>query len=144
MHPRRAVRLSIVLTAAVLNGCIHTYWKTVARPLSTSPALTGTAFVQWPVKAHLADGSTVLFRGGAEISARSITGDGESYSLFATTPTTRSAVPLDSVMALETFEGRVRKGITIVVSVLASYGAAVAGFMLLLTTYAITTGKPPI
>lgn len=148
---RRRGMVGLALSATVLAaGCINTFWRTEARPLAR-PAGSDTAVtvVRTPVKAHLADGSTVLFASGAHISRERITGDGKAYALLASTPTARGAVPLDSVVGLETFEGKVLAAQSVVVSTAATAVGAVGAVVLLKaifgscpTVYADSGGGP--
>ena len=98
--------LGLAAAALAAGGCINIFWRTEARALHRTGA-DSVRLVRTPVKAHLADGSTVVFRHGASIGGRQITGAGEAYALFGDTPTSRNSVPLDSVVGLETFEGKV-------------------------------------
>jgi hypothetical protein len=137
--------------AAPAVGCVNMFWRTEARPVArpAAGADTSTTFVRTPVKAHLADGSTVMFASGARIGRGRIAGAGKAYALLATTATARTAVPLDSVVGLETFEGKLLAAPTVVVSAAATAVGAVATVALLKaifgscpTVYADSAGAP--
>jgi len=128
---RRIAGLALLPAALLLSSCIHMFWQTVAVPVSRPD--TGSVYVKTPIKAHLVDGRTVLFRTGATIDRRSIAGSGMSFGLTASasqgTPVER--VSLDSVVGVETFEGKLLQAQTVVVSTAATVLAA-AGTVVLL------------
>lgn len=59
------------------------------------------------VKAHLADGSTVLFPDGIAIEQERVTGDGERYDIRLIPVGSVSGVARDSVIAIESFDTRI-------------------------------------
>lgn len=77
------------------------------------------------VKAHLIDGSSIVYKDGITIAGDTVHGEGVRYDLtlgyFLARP-----VPLDSVLAMESFHTTARVGESIAVSLLAT-GAAIAG-----------------
>jgi hypothetical protein len=130
---------------------VNTFWQTevrsIARPSAGDSSVT---VVRSPVKAHLADGGTVVFPSGASVGRGQITGSGQAYPLLGGTPVPRGAVPLDSVVGLETFVGKLLAAPTVVVSLaatavgaLATAGLAVAIFGSCPTVYA-DTGTGPV
>lgn len=141
--PRRLALAAAALTAATA-GCVHNYWRTEARAV-VPPASDSATVIRTPVKAHLADGSTVVFRKGAAVTRSSIVGAGEWYPLLSDVMRPRDLVPLDSVVGLETFEGKLLTAQSIAVSVAATamgyltvLAAAVAIFGSCPTVYADT------
>lgn len=60
--------------------------------------------VETSFKAHLLDGSTVLFPEGAEIGVDRLTGSGERYDIRLSPMGSVSGVARDSVTALESFD----------------------------------------
>lgn len=93
------------------------------------PASGGVVAVSSPVKAHLIDGSTVLFKSGVRIERDTAWGTGVRYGLTLRDSAGVSVLPLDSVVGMETYQTRVSTGQTILYSVLATtatLGAAVA------------------
>ncbi len=151
IHPvRRLLVLATALALVAAVGCVHVFWRTEARALRASLSRGATHSLSSPVKAHLADGSTVVFRRGALVSADRITGAGESYALLSSVATRRDTIPMDSVVGLETFEGKVLAAPTAAVSLAATAGGFVATGLLLLaifgscpTVYA-DTGTGPV
>lgn len=59
------------------------------------------------VKAHLADGSTVLFADGVTIEPERVTGDGDRYDIRLIPVGSVSGVARDSVVAIESFDTRI-------------------------------------
>jgi hypothetical protein len=107
------------------------FWETV--PVRVTLPDTGSVFVKTPLKVHLADGRTVLFRTGASIDRRSISGAGQTYAMVASptdgAPLTR--LSLDSVVGVETFEGKLLHAQSFVVSAAATTVTAAATIVLL-------------
>src|SRR2546422_3052919 len=90
--------------------------------------------VHTPVKAHLRDGSTVLYRTGVLLARDTLRGPGVRYGLTLRDSTAVLVVPLDSVVAMESFRRATNGAPTAIVSTLATgaalLGAAVAAFVI--------------
>lgn len=100
------------------TGCFLVYGTT------TTPVATGAAdTVSTPVKAHLTDGGTVLYRAGIVLRGDSVFGTGTRYSLTLADSAPVAPLPLDSVVAMESFHAAVRPGETFLVSAVATAGA---------------------
>lgn len=80
--------------------------------------LRGPTVVESPVKAHLPDGSVVVFPEGAEHSGDSLRGEGYHYDLSLDFLATRTSLPLDSVLGVETVEFGTDVASTVLVSTL--------------------------
>jgi hypothetical protein len=142
--------VAVLPTALLLASCVHAFWRTVPRPV-TAPD-TGSYYIKTPVKVHLADGRTALFPRGASIDRHAISGAGEMYQMIRSPGDglTVARVPLDSVAGVETFEGKLLAGRSVVVS-LAATAVVAAGTVVLLkalfgscpTVYA-DTGTGPV
>ena len=149
---RRVLRAGLLALCApvALAGCVHVFWRTEARAVAR-PAAGDTTVTQvrTPLRAHLVDGGTVVFRHGALVGRGVLAGDGVAYGLLGRTSSARGAVPLDSVAAIETFEGKVLGAPTVLVSTaatalgaVAAAGLAVAIFGSCPTVYADTGAGP--
>jgi hypothetical protein len=79
--------------------------------------------VRSPVKAHLLDGTTVVYRNGVLIRRGRLTGQGTRYDLTLGNPAAVTDLPLDSVVGLESFRSSVDAGATVGVSLLATAAA---------------------
>jgi hypothetical protein len=79
--------------------------------------------VRTPVKAHLLDGSTVVYRKGVLVAAARLKGPGTRYDLTLSNPTEIDELSLDSVVGMESFRTHVDGGATFVLSALATAGA---------------------
>src|SRR5947199_7579370 len=94
--------------------------------------------VQTPVKAHLRDGSTVLYQAGVLLARDTLRGPGVRYGLTLRDSTAVSVVPLDSVVAMESFRRATNGAPTVIVSTLATgtglLAAAVAAFVIVCST----------
>ena len=82
--------------------------------------------IQTRVKAHLADGSTVVYPRGVELTGGTVVGSGTRYNFALTDSTPVDSLPLDSVVAMESFHTTVRPVETVLVSGLATAAAGVA------------------
>lgn len=127
MHRLRRARRLLALAVAGLfvTGCLVRSGLRVEERHETSYRAPGPDSIRSPVKAHLADGSTVVYVDGAVLLRDSlfpISNTGARYDLTLRPVGPPAAVPLDSVMAFESF----RRGVNAPVSVLLT-SATVAG-----------------
>lgn len=90
--------------------------------LPTEATGPSPVFVETTVKAHLADGSTILYPNGLSISGDALRGLGTRWDLALRRSEVAAAIDLDSVLALEAFSTKVDAGKTIGISVLATAG----------------------
>ncbi|HET7711792.1 MAG TPA: hypothetical protein VFL80_07670 [Thermoanaerobaculia bacterium] len=88
------------------------------KPVSTAEDVRVTT----PVKAHLTDGFTIVYPDGITVSGGRILGVGKQFDLTLTEVGTVAEIPLERVVALESFEATANREMT----VLASGGATVA------------------
>ena len=81
-----------------------------------------------PVKAHLKDGSTVVYANGVTVSGGMLRGAGVRYDLGVkwTKSTNVDSIPLDSVVGMESFQTRVDRTKSVIVSTLLTAGAIIA------------------
>ncbi len=115
----RRVALPLVLLA---SACIHVYQSIQPRPLDPHTPVTVTT----PVKAHLVDGSTVVFLSGVTVDSTQVRGDGNRYSLTLRDSAAVTSIPLDSIVGMEAFEQSVNGVSSFAVSVLATGGLTLA------------------
>jgi hypothetical protein len=141
---RRRPRSVAVGTAAasLIVACVI---STTTRPVSL-PKVGGRVVVT-PLKAHLLDGSVVVFPSGATISATEVRGTGDRFELTRSRGIPTSRVPLDSVLGFETYERQVNPGrtliygtLTLAASILGGAALAVAVFGSCPTIYADSAG----
>ena len=141
----RRVVLPLVLT---LSACViyrNVQVESVARPAAPGDSVT----VMTAVKAHLIDGSTVVFPAGVYVEGGRVEGEGTRYSLTLSDSTAVTGVSLDSVVGMESFIDHVDMASTVVVSTVATglsmiaVGAlAVAIFGSCPTYYTDSAGTP--
>jgi len=113
----RRVALPLVL---LVSACIHVYQSIRPRPLDRHTPVVVTT----PVKAHLVDGSTVVFLAGLTVDSAEVRGEGNRYSLTLRDSAAVSSIPLDSIVGMEAFEQSVNGASSFAVSVLATGGTA--------------------
>ncbi len=118
--------LAGVVASLAIVGCF------IAQTVRVESLPTGTsdsATVRSPVKAHLLDGSTVVFREGATVARNAVWGAGLRYDL-ALAETSVTHVALDSIIAMESFRTEVDGPRTILLSVGASATVVVGAIAL--------------
>ena len=120
-------RLAVPL-AVLVSSCVWTFQGVEVAPLERHPG--DSVAVVSPVKAHLLNGSTVVFRDGVHLVRDTLRGLGTRYDLTLRDSTAVMGLALDSVVGIEVFRTRVDAGTSIVVSVLATAGAAVGAGLL--------------
>lgn len=103
----RMLRIGAAVATLTASGCIFN--QVVVKDVPRSEAIT---VVTSPVKAHLTDGSTVVFSNGAAVGGGFVKGDGERYALGSASPVRSAAVPLDSVVGMESYQIGAKRGTT--------------------------------
>jgi hypothetical protein len=105
-----------VLLVVSLVSCISR--RVEIEPVDTrAPVNVSTA-----VKAHLGDGSTVVYPRGVRVTSDALEGEGTKYDLALTSEMTVDRVPLADVLAMESYRTRVNAAETAVVTTLATIG----------------------
>src|SRR5258705_1480741 len=107
----RRVALPLVL---LVSACIHVYQSIRPRPLDPHAPVVVTT----PVKAHLVDGSTVVFLAGVTVDSTQVRGDGNRYSLTLRDSAAVTSIPLDSIVGMEAFEQTTAGGSSAVATIL--------------------------
>ena len=119
------MRPLVALTAIILAaaGCFIVQ-RIAVNPVATSS--TDSVRVKSSVKAHLLDGSTVVFTDGASVTRDAINGYGLRYALLENERSIAvNDVALDSVVGMETFERKQLKSQSALVSTAATAASAV-------------------
>jgi len=109
----RRVALPLVI---LVSGCIHVFQSIRPRPLDPHTPVSVTT----PVKAHLVDGSTVVFLAGVTVDSAQVRGAGNRYSLTLRDSAAVTGIPLDSIVGMEAFDQRTNAGSSFMISVLAT------------------------
>jgi hypothetical protein len=97
MNRRILVPLLVVAAACFVQRSVKV--DRIERPIGMGDTVT----VRSPVKAHLINGSTVVFRDGLQISRDKVWGWGILYDLTLHDSTSIRELPLDSVLGMETY-----------------------------------------
>jgi hypothetical protein len=107
--PFRAPSSALLVAVLLLQfgGCAFTRDKVVLITADT-PRSGKPLEVTTPVKAHLKDGSVVLFPQGVTVEEGLLRGAGEQYDLARTQRTLVYTVPIDQIAAVEAYEREVR------------------------------------
>jgi hypothetical protein len=117
---------TVLLSLSVVVACAVRDLE--VKPLDT--AATEPIIVSSPVKAHLADGSTVVFEQGVTVAEGRVTGEGRKYDLTLDTSVRVSSIPLDDVVAMESYQTPVNVGQTAGANVIGVPAAALGGLFL--------------
>lgn len=121
---------TVVITGVLLSAgaCVHRSVEMQELP-KTAPANVAS-----PVKAHMIDGSTVVYAAGAQIGNGRISGVGGVRHDINGVAKPITSVSLDSVVGVETYREKVNVPATVLASTLAAtgvvFGAAVASIAL--------------
>ena len=126
---RRALALLLAATIAA-PACMFQHVD--VRPI---PLDARSQFIASPVKAHLKDGSTVVFTEGVTIGDGLLRGRGTRHDLDLTRAIPVDSVPLDSVAALENFRTRSDVAASTAMTLLAVGGGALATAFLLVAIF---------
>lgn len=116
--PRQWLRLGSLLVLVAVSACFISRRVTVVEVDRAADSVQ----VRSPVKAHLLDGSTVVYRHGVQVAAGRLTGPGTRYDLSLSGATEVNELSLDSVVGLESFHTSVNYGATVGLSALATAG----------------------
>ena len=103
LRRRSVVAVSVLLLMGAGVSCMSvTALRHETLVLDDAPRV-----VRSSVKAHLADGSTVLFPDGVTIEQERVAGDGDRYDIRLVPVGHVSGVARDSVVAIESFDTRI-------------------------------------
>lgn len=117
-------KLVAVVLAIAMTSCV--FRRVEVRSVDTRAPVT----VATPVKAHLKDGSTVVYPGGVTVTADALQGRGTKYGLTLVTGTQIDRIPLADVVGMESYRTRVNGSTTAAVSTLAGFGIFVGSVAL--------------
>ncbi len=121
--PSRLLRPLLVLLLCMLGACFIVRRPSVAEVNRAADSVR----VRTPVKAHLLDGSTVVYPKGMLLAAGRLKGPGTRYDLRLSDPIEVDELPLDSVVGLESFRTEVNNTATVGLSLAATVGAVGLG-----------------
>src|SRR6266568_4983887 len=122
--------LRVFLSAAlglVAGACIWVFHSVRVEAIGSN---ADSLAIQTPVKVHLRDGSTVLYQAGVLRTRDALRGPGVRYGLTLRDLNAVSVVPLDSVVAMESFRTATNGAATAIVSTLATGTALLAAGVL--------------
>jgi len=120
-------RRRVVLPLAFALSACFIYRNVQVESIERPAAPGDSVSVATPVKAHLIDGSTVVFRRGVRVAGDMVSGAGMRYTLTLSDSTPVTGVTLDSVVGMESFRTEIDGGKTVLVSTLATVGAIGVG-----------------
>jgi hypothetical protein len=107
-----------LLLVAVLSACFFVRKVNVVELDRGSDSVQ----VKTPVKAHLIDGATVVYPRGVLVLRNQLLGEGTWYDLRLKNPAPVTALSLDSVVGLESYQTVIDGGASVGISLLATAG----------------------
>jgi hypothetical protein len=141
--PRRLRSAVLLALLPVAAACVQRFQTLEPREVAAEAGAVRT-----PVRAHMYDGSIVVFPQGATVAAGSITGSGTRHKPGAAAFAVQS-VPIDSVIGVETFATSTQGAQSVLVSGAATAALVVGGALLAValfgscpTFYADSAGTP--
>ena len=112
-----------IAVASAISGCVISRGTKVE---AFDHRSSDSTHVESPLKAHLSDGSTVVFERGATVVRDHVYGKGVRFGPVLEVVGEVRAIPLDSVIGMETYRTEISAGKTLGYSVLAT-AATIAG-----------------
>lgn len=97
-----------------------------------SPAVTPLdvqkppAIVRSPVKAHLLDGSTIVYPNGVTLFGERINGAGKRYALGSAVPVESNTILLDSIVGMEAYDRKINAAKSVVATTAVTAAGALA------------------
>lgn len=123
----RSTRISSTALWMLFLASCFTYQKVEVNPVNPR----APTVVRSPVRAHLSDGSTIVFLGGFTLRGDTLAGAGTRYAPGSSSGTSANTIALDSVIGMETFETVVRSTPTVLASTTATAVAVVGAVAIL-------------
>ena len=114
----RGLLLSL-LVALMPAGCTYQHVGVESIPMQETleEAAGQPVRVSSAVKAHLVDGSTVVYAEGVTVTSNALSGPGVKYDLALSNASPVTTIPLAEVVAMESFASEVEVGKTLVASI---------------------------
>src|SRR6185295_10392318 len=120
--------LAAVLIAVGITGAACVFISNRVQVQKVDPR--NDVVVKTSVKAHLKDGSTVIYPEGVTISGGMLRGEGVMEDITLTQQKKVQTIPIESVAGMESYRTAVKKSESILVSTLATAGAIAGGVAL--------------
>jgi hypothetical protein len=112
---RSLVALPLLAALTAVSGCVLLIRGGEVEPVDPAAPPVSVAA---PLRAHLVDGSVAVFRQGGTFADDTVRGAGVRYGLALEDSTAVRRLPLDSVVAMETYRESVRPGASVAASAL--------------------------
>lgn len=129
MLNRKRELASIIISIFLISSCVYIFRS---NDIETEAP---NKFVESPVKVHMKDGQTVLFRNGTTFSDLHITGVGSVYSLDMKFVRQIDMLEREGVAAYEIFESNVNAPATVLGSTVATAGAVYGAALLAIAMF---------
>jgi len=107
-------------TALLLSACV------VSKGVRVEPVPRQPVTVEHPVRAHLKDGSTVVFAEGATVDSRLVKGKGVRHDLALKASQPVAEIPLDQVAAMESYRDDVDATSSVLLTLVGGAAAVLA------------------
>jgi hypothetical protein len=116
---RNVKKILAVLLSVTLSACVFISRRMEVESISTRSPVS----VASPVKAHLKDGSTVVYPSGVTVTADALVGRGTRYEATLVNSTAVNTVALSDVVGMESYRTRTNGAQSFLVSSLVTAGA---------------------
>ena len=104
------MRKFLLLGSLLLVSCVVTVRHIEITPIEPGEDAESPILVESPVKAHLVDGSTVVFPKGLRVDEDMVRGEGFKYDITLENTTPVTEIELDDVAAMESYQDVVNTG----------------------------------
>lgn len=133
---RRLLLVCSLLATTGLSACLVRFWSTKPRAVDLKALDAGTYTMKSPMRVHLLDGTTVVFRNGATVGMGRLIGVGAAYPLLQDTLLQRrDTIALADVVGVETYEGKVLMAQSVTASIAASAVTAFGTALLMVAIF---------
>ena len=123
-------RFLLLACGFLLVSCVVTVRHIAITPVEPGEDAELPITVDLPVKAHLNDGSTIMFPKGVTVDEDSVNGEGFKYDITLENSEPVTEVDLQDLAAMESYQDVVNTGATVAASTVTTVGGGMAGVML--------------
>jgi hypothetical protein len=127
---RYGIKSLFFLGCSFLAGCVYILHKS-----AIETEMINFSTISTPIKAHLNDGTTILFKQGARYQNNQLIGDGLKFSVDLKDTFSIDQLDMEDVAAYEVFRREVDTGGSIALSLLATGGAIVGASGLMVAIF---------
>jgi len=124
-------KIPVLALCVSLVSCVFVSRRVDIEPVSARSPVA----VSSPVKAHLKDGSVIVYPDGVTVTADSLSGPGTRHDVTRVHSTAVDTIALSEVIGMESYRTKVNRGETFLVSTLATVGGLVGSAALAVAVF---------